>query len=105
MHFLSSVHAKREVDMGNPRLLVGILFIAFGPATFAATGDTSDPTGLGQVLSVLTGALAAYVAVLAGTSGLTVALLEAFKKLFSIRGRFHRTAVIRWLSQDAASVP
>lgn len=62
-----------------------------------------DP--LVEALTELTSTLATYVAVLAGTSALVVALLEAYKKLFSIRGKFHRTAVIRWFSEDKASIP
>jgi hypothetical protein len=59
---------------------------------------------LAASLSQLTGSLSTYLMVLAGTSALVVALLEAYKKLFSIRGKYHRTAVMRWLAQDSASI-
>lgn len=62
-----------------------------------------DP--ISQALSALTSTLATYVAVLAGTSALVVAIMEAYKKLFSIRGKFHRTAIIRWLSEGTAAMP
>ncbi|MEX8520963.1 MAG: hypothetical protein AB3X44_20870 [Leptothrix sp. (in: b-proteobacteria)] len=45
-----------------------------------------------------------YMVPLAAASGLTVALLEAFKKLFSIRGAFHRRAVARWLAEDHMAI-
>jgi hypothetical protein len=96
--------------MCKPRLPFAVLLMLFASTALAAGAasapDTSGNTqGLATVLSNLTGVLGTYVAVLAGTSGLALALLEAFKKLCTIRGRFHRTAIIRWLSQDTDSIP
>lgn len=56
--------------------------------------------GLRQVADAVTN----YMLPLAAASGLTVALLEAFKKLFSIRGSFHRRAVARWLAENHRKV-
>ncbi len=53
-------------------------------------------SGLATIQSALTN----YFVPLAGASGLTVALMEAVKKLLSLRGRFHRSAVLRWLAED-----
>lgn len=55
-------------------------------------------------LQTIATAVANYMVPLAAASGLTVALLEAFKKLFSIRGSFHRRAVARWLAEDHRAV-
>jgi hypothetical protein len=63
--------------------------------------DMSEIEGL----KALQTALVDYFVPLAGASGLTVALLEAFKKLLSIRGRFHRNAVVRWLAQHDSKIP
>ncbi|WP_342618409.1 hypothetical protein [Rhodoferax sp. GW822-FHT02A01] len=70
-----------------------------------AVADPQSPGTLSGALSGITDVLATYLAALAGASGLAVAFLEAFKKLFSVRGRFNRAAVILWLSEDDASVP
>jgi len=97
--------------MCKPRLPFAVLLMLFASTALAAGAAASSPDAtattqdLAKVLSNLTGVLGTYVAVLAGTSGLALAVLEAFKKLFTIRGRFHRTAIIRWLSQDTASIP
>jgi hypothetical protein len=85
------------------RRLVTILVMA--SISCAAAADSQPVNVFADALAGITNALATYVAALAGASGLAVALLEAFKKLFSIRGRFHRAAVILWLSEDEASVP
>lgn len=72
--------------------------------TAAGAADAAlDPTVAG--LQLLVQALQNYLIPLAGASALTVALLEAFKKLMSVQGRFHRSAVVRWLSQSDADVP
>jgi hypothetical protein len=89
--------------MKPTRLLVLVPLALYAAAAQAQDGGA--PSGLPAVLSSITQVLSTYVAALAGTSGLTLALLEAFKKLFSVRGRFHRAAVIRWLSEDDASIP
>ena len=68
-----------------------------------ATDAESDPTAAG--LQLLVRARQNCLIPLAGASALTVALLEAFKKLMSVQGRFHRSAVVRWLSQSDADVP
>ncbi|CAD5373735.1 conserved membrane hypothetical protein [Rubrivivax sp. A210] len=83
--------------------LTAALVLALFSAT--AMAETQEPGSAAQALKNITEALGTYVAVLAGTGGLVVALLEAYKKLFSIRGKYHRTAVIRWLSQDSAKIP
>lgn len=95
---------------GSRLLAAALLTIATTGAIAQAASAPPPPIvppvqTIPTVLSAITGALSTYVAVLAGTSGLALALLEAFKKLFSVRGRFHRTAVIKWLSQDDASIP
>ena len=80
------------------------LALLLATATAAGAADAaSDPTAAG--LQVLVQALQNYLIPLAGASALTVALLEAFKKLMSVQGRFHRSAVVRWLSQSDADVP
>ena len=80
------------------------LALLLASVTAAGAADaTSDPTAAG--LKLLVEALLSYLIPLAGASALTVALLEAFKKLMSVQGRFHRSAVIRWLSQSDADVP
>lgn len=66
--------------------------------------STAQQGPLAASLSQLTASLSTYLMALAGTSALVVALLEAYKKLFSVRGKYHRTAVIRWLAQDSASI-
>jgi hypothetical protein len=38
-----------------------------------------------------------YVGPLVAAGALTMALIEAFKQLFSVRGRFHRNSLRRWL--------
>lgn len=75
------------------------------PTASLAFAAPSDADAVAKALSALASQLGIYVAVLAGTSGLAVALMEAYKKLFSIRGKFHRTAVIRWLSERPDRVP
>jgi hypothetical protein len=77
---------------------------AFAPIA-SATGDPSATAVLSNALGGITDTLASYLVALAGASGLAVALLEAFKKVFSVRGRFHRSSVILWLSEDENSVP
>ena len=80
------------------------LALLLATATAAGAADAaSDPTAAG--LQLLVQALQNYLIPLAGASALTVALLEAFKKLMSVQGRFHRSAVVRWLSQSDADVP
>jgi hypothetical protein len=74
-------------------------------STAAAAADAQPANTLAGALTGITDTLATYLVALAGASGLAVALLEAFKKLFSVRGRFNRAAVILWLSEDEASVP
>jgi hypothetical protein len=74
-------------------------------AATTAAAESQPASTLAGTLSGITDTLATYLAALAGASGLAVALLEAFKKLFSVRGRFNRAAVILWLSEDDASVP
>lgn len=66
--------------------------------------DASPKDPLAASLKALTDSLSSYLLALAGTSALVVALLEAYKKLFSVRGKYHRTAVMRWLAQDAESI-
>ena len=41
-----------------------------------------------------------YAVTLAALSVLTVALIEAYKKVFSILPKFHQSAVQRWLQED-----
>lgn len=87
-----------------------VLLLVSASALAQAQGAASAPAPIPKdpltvALSELTSMLATYVAVLAGTSALVVAVLEAAKKLFSLRGKFHRTAIIRWLSEDSASIP
>lgn len=86
----------------KPSTAVLLGLALFLPAT-AMAEEPNEP--LTQALANLTSVLGTYLAALAGTSGLVVALLEAYKKLFSVRGKFHRTAVIRWLSQDPQEIP
>ena len=93
------------------RLIMTVLLLSPQLAQLAwAQSPTTAPAGAAQSatamdLSVLFDAVKAYLIPLAASSALTVALLEAFKKLFSIRGRFHRAAVIQWLSQKETAVP
>lgn len=61
----------------------------------------SDVDGLKAIQTALTD----YFVPLAGAGGLTFALLEAYKKLLSIRGRFHKRAVIRWFAENEANIP
>ncbi|HEY1132022.1 MAG TPA: hypothetical protein VGF12_21630 [Roseateles sp.] len=87
-----------------PRLLAAAMLAATGAAAWAQSPPPATDAAA-TALAELTRQLGTYVAVLAGTAGLVVALLEAYKKLFSIRGKFHRTAVMRWLSQNSGSIP
>jgi hypothetical protein len=61
-----------------------------------------DPTG---GLKVLGDALLAYLGPLVAASALAMALIEAAKKLLSLRGRFHRRAVRRWLAEHPENLP
>jgi hypothetical protein len=54
---------------------------------------------------VLGDALLAYLGPLAAASALAMALIEAAKKLLSLRGRFHRRAVRRWLAEHPENLP
>jgi hypothetical protein len=100
---------SREGTIAALVLLLGSASVlaqgAAAPAAGAASAASIAKDPLTVALSELTSMLATYVAVLAGTSALVVAVLEATKKLFSLRGKFHRTAIIRWLSQDKGSMP
>ncbi len=58
-----------------------------------------------EALTLLTETLLRYLVPLAGASGLALALQEAAKKLLSLRGRFHRRALLRWLAQTPAAAP
>ena len=71
-------------------------------APMSAMAESTDP--LAASLTQLTSTLSTYLAALAGTSALVIALLEAYKKLFSVRGKYHRTAIMRWLAQDSAAI-
>lgn len=44
-----------------------------------------------------------YAATLAALGALTVAVMEAWKKLRSTQAKFHRSSVLRWFQNDAAS--
>ncbi|KQY88245.1 hypothetical protein ASD35_11650 [Pelomonas sp. Root1444] len=79
--------------------MAAVLALALAANTAMAADESA------KALTNLTSTLGTYLAVLAGTGGLVVALLESYKKLFSIRGKFHRTAVIRWLSQHKSAIP
>ena len=85
-------------------LKAGWIVLLMSTASFAFA-TPSDADAVAKALSELASQLGIYVAVLAGTSGLAVALMEAYKKLFSIRGKFHRTAIIRWLSERPDRIP
>lgn len=87
------------------RIPVVIAMLGLGTAMGSAPAQGASPDLLGQTLTGITSTLGTYLAVLAGTSGLVVALIEAYKKLFSVRGKFHRVAVMRWLAQDTAAIP
>jgi len=58
-----------------------------------------------DALTLLKDTLVDYLVPLAGASGLALALQETAKKLLSLRGRFHRRALVRWLAQVPAAVP
>lgn len=90
--------------MPAPRLHIATALLLLASAA-AAQGETHATNSVTQALTSLTSTLGAYVAVLAGTSGLVAGLIEAYKKIFSIRGKFHRTAVMRWLSQSPEKIP
>lgn len=62
----------------------------------------TDPT---SGLETLAKALQTYFIPLVAASALTMALLEAVKKLLSLRGRYHRQAVQRWLAEHAHNLP
>ena len=86
-------------------LLVSLTAAYAADAASAPCAGASGPDATTAGLALLVQALQNYLMPLAGASALTVALLEAFKKLMSIQGRFHRSAVVRWLAQDDAAVP
>lgn len=72
--------------------------------TLTSVSVSAVAASTGESLAQLTSTLSGYLATLAGTSALVVALLEAYKKLLSVRGKYHRTAIMRWLAQDSTSI-
>ncbi len=59
------------------------------------------PEALHQGMLDISGFILPYAVALAALGALTVALLEAWKKVFATLPRFHRKAVCRWLVNEA----
>lgn len=95
--------AKPASAASEPKAAAQAASAASG-AKGAAPAASAPAEPLAASLTLLTQSLSTYLLALAGTSALVVALLEAYKKLFSVRGKYHRTAVMRWLAQDSASI-
>ncbi len=63
------------------------------PTTSSVLGSITDISSF----------LLSYTATLAALGALTVALIEAWKKLRDSQAKFHRSSVLRWFQNDAAS--
>lgn len=61
------------------------------PTTASVLGSITDISSF----------LLSYAAVLAALGALTVALIEAWKKLWDSKAKFHRSSVLRWFQNDA----
>ncbi len=78
---------------------------ATGPdaAALAASAPASSATAaIAGSLNDMANALIPYALTLAMVGAFTMAIQEAAKKLFNLQPRFHRTALARWLAQEAA---
>ena len=60
-----------------------------------------DPTALQLSVEGFAGFVLRYFVALAAVGALTMALIEAWKKVFDTRTRFHMKAVLAWIAQTA----
>lgn len=71
-------------------------------AASAASAASSPVLAVQGSLNAMANTLVPYAFLLAMVGAFTMAIQEAVKKLFNLQPRFHRTALARWLAQEAA---
>lgn len=60
-----------------------------------------DPVAIHESLSSIADFILQYAVTLAALAVLTVALIEAYKKIFGTLAQFHRRSVLRWVAEEA----
>src|SRR5689334_2672353 len=61
-----------------------------------------DPAGIMDAIYAFTDFLLRYGIALAAVGALSMALIEAWKKLFDTRTKYHMRAVLAWIGADRA---